>query len=145
VLDFETHIKSRLRLDIYITRTPLHSYNDSNHIPVSMAYSDTLPVEEPQDPPTAITRSATAPLPTPDDPKAKALVSVNSVGSSRPGGLSRQNSAQTQYMSMLLAVDTVPRLHNILSSFFTCRMAWFIQAFADALKLLRECFFAYTG
>ncbi|TVY31537.1 hypothetical protein LSUB1_G008749, partial [Lachnellula subtilissima] len=31
----------------------------------------------------------------------------------------RQNSVQTRYMAMLLALDTIPRLHNILASFFT--------------------------
>ncbi|TVY86868.1 hypothetical protein LAWI1_G007630, partial [Lachnellula willkommii] len=34
-------------------------------------------------------------------------------------GPNRQNSVQTRYMSMLLALDTIPRLHNILASFFT--------------------------
>lgn len=33
--------------------------------------------------------------------------------------LNRQNSVQTRYMSMLLALDTIPRVHNILISFFT--------------------------
>ncbi|KAI9048424.1 hypothetical protein LZ554_007260 [Drepanopeziza brunnea f. sp. 'monogermtubi'] len=33
--------------------------------------------------------------------------------------LNRQNSAQTRYMTMLLALDTIPRLHNILAAFFT--------------------------
>ncbi|KAG4440533.1 hypothetical protein IFR05_004003 [Cadophora sp. M221] len=41
-------------------------------------------------------------------------------GQSRPyGGLNRQNSVQTRYMNMLLAMDTIPRLHNILAAFFT--------------------------
>lgn len=37
----------------------------------------------------------------------------------RPGNLNRQNSVQTRYMDMLLSLDTIPRLHNILASFFT--------------------------
>ncbi|CAL3967660.1 hypothetical protein PZA11_003907 [Diplocarpon coronariae] len=38
----------------------------------------------------------------------------------RPGdGLNRQNSSQTHYVNMLLALDTIPRLHNILAAFFT--------------------------
>ncbi|KAH8756143.1 hypothetical protein BGZ57DRAFT_909417 [Hyaloscypha finlandica] len=37
----------------------------------------------------------------------------------RPGAPNRQNSVQTRYMDMLLALDTIPRLHNILASFFT--------------------------
>ncbi|KUJ15806.1 uncharacterized protein LY89DRAFT_558395, partial [Mollisia scopiformis] len=37
----------------------------------------------------------------------------------RPNGPNRQNSVQTRYMSMLLGLDTIPRLHNILASFFT--------------------------
>ncbi|KAE9378220.1 hypothetical protein N431DRAFT_304989, partial [Stipitochalara longipes BDJ] len=37
----------------------------------------------------------------------------------RPGAPNRQNSVQTRYMEMLLALDTIPRLHNILASFFT--------------------------
>lgn len=39
----------------------------------------------------------------------------------RPGGPPRQqtgNSVQTRYMSMLLDLDTIPRLHNIYASFF---------------------------
>jgi hypothetical protein len=31
----------------------------------------------------------------------------------------RQNSMQTQYMGMLLGLDTIPRLHNIMASFAT--------------------------
>ncbi|KAG4416753.1 hypothetical protein IFR04_010082 [Cadophora malorum] len=39
---------------------------------------------------------------------------------SRPnGGLNRQNSVQTRYMNMLLAMDTIPRMHNIFAAFFT--------------------------
>ena len=38
---------------------------------------------------------------------------------SRPGVPQRQNSVQTRYMDMLLAMDTIPRFHNILASFFT--------------------------
>jgi hypothetical protein len=37
----------------------------------------------------------------------------------RPVAPVRQNSIRTRYMEMLLAMDTIPRLHNILSSFFT--------------------------
>jgi hypothetical protein len=37
----------------------------------------------------------------------------------RPGVSVRQNSVQTRYMDMLLAMDTIPRLHNLLSSFLT--------------------------
>lgn len=33
-------------------------------------------------------------------------------------GLRRQNTLQTRYMEMLLSLDTIPRLHNILASFF---------------------------
>jgi len=36
-----------------------------------------------------------------------------------PSGPNRQNSIQTRYMDMLLALDTIPRLHTILASFFT--------------------------
>lgn len=39
----------------------------------------------------------------------------------RPAPPNRQNSVQTRYMTMLLALDTIPRLHNILASFFTVR------------------------
>ena len=35
------------------------------------------------------------------------------------GQLNRQNSVQTRYMTMLLHLDEIPRLHNILASFFT--------------------------
>jgi len=36
----------------------------------------------------------------------------------RPTVPQRQDSVQTRYMSMLLALDTIPRMHNILISFF---------------------------
>jgi len=39
---------------------------------------------------------------------------------SRPaGGLTRQSSVHTRYMTMLLAQDTIPRFHTILAAFFT--------------------------
>ena len=37
----------------------------------------------------------------------------------RPDILKRSNSVQTRYMNMLLNLDTIPRFHNILASFFT--------------------------
>ncbi|KAL3424407.1 hypothetical protein PVAG01_03688 [Phlyctema vagabunda] len=37
----------------------------------------------------------------------------------RPGLPQRQNSVQTRYMTMLLNLDDIPRLHNILAAFFT--------------------------
>lgn len=37
----------------------------------------------------------------------------------RPIAPNRQNSFQTKYMAMLLALDDIPRLHNILVAFFT--------------------------
>lgn len=39
----------------------------------------------------------------------------------RPGPLRRQTSVKTRYMTMLLDLDTIPRLHNILASFSTLR------------------------
>lgn len=44
---------------------------------------------------------------------------ANTTNGPRPGVPIRHNSVQTRYMDMLLAMDTIPRLHNILSSFFT--------------------------
>lgn len=38
------------------------------------------------------------------------------------GQINRQNSVQTRYMTMLLHLDEIPRLHNILGSFFTVRL-----------------------
>ena len=38
------------------------------------------------------------------------------------GQMDRQNSVQTRYMTMLLHLDEIPRLHNILVSFFTVRL-----------------------
>lgn len=35
------------------------------------------------------------------------------------GQINRQNSVQTRYMTMLLHLDEIPRLHNILAAFFT--------------------------
>lgn len=34
-------------------------------------------------------------------------------------GLQRADSQNTRYMNMLLALDGIPRLHNILAAFFT--------------------------
>ena len=38
---------------------------------------------------------------------------------SHPSPLRRRSSLQTRYMNMLLDMDSIPRLHNILASFFT--------------------------
>lgn len=38
------------------------------------------------------------------------------------GQMNRQNSVQTRYMTMLLHLDEIPRLHNILASFFTVNL-----------------------
>jgi hypothetical protein len=54
--------------------------------------------------------AAPIPMPPPAETKSEAA---------RPDGIRRQNSVQTRYMTMLLALDTIPRFHNILSSFFT--------------------------
>ena len=43
----------------------------------------------------------------------------SNASNARPGQLNRQNSVQTRYMNMLLSLDTIPRFHNILASFFT--------------------------
>jgi len=43
-------------------------------------------------------------------------ITTNAPGAGAP---MRQNSIQTRYMDMLLAMDAIPRLYNILSSFFT--------------------------
>jgi len=50
---------------------------------------------------------------------AAAAPPLRSALPSRPPVLPRQNSVRTRYMDMLLAMDTIPRLHNILASFFT--------------------------
>lgn len=44
--------------------------------------------------------------------------------SARPVGLNRQNSVQTRYMNMLLSLDTIPRMHNIYISFFSCKSSY---------------------
>ena len=46
------------------------------------------------------------------------------------GQINRQNSVQTRYMTMLLHLDEIPRLHNILASFFTVRFLTFTPIFA---------------
>jgi hypothetical protein len=76
-----------------------------------------------------LSRSATTQVPTP----AKHRLSIHNpfhhsqnssnattidAGPSRPA-MNRQNSIQTRYMTMLLDLDTIPRLHNIYASFFT--------------------------
>jgi hypothetical protein len=55
----------------------------------------------------------------------------------RPSGPNRQNSVQTRYITMLLGLDTIPRLHNILSSFFTwILLAGFVVRIREALPFL---------
>lgn len=50
----------------------------------------------------------------------KTSTSSTSTTMQRPAGaLRRQTSVKTRYMTMLLDLDTIPRLHNILASFFT--------------------------
>lgn len=70
-------------------------------------------------PPTLIGRSGSvrsANAPPPSYPAPRPSVST---GARRPtGGLHRQNTLQTRYMDMLLSLDTIPRIHNILASFF---------------------------
>lgn len=55
-----------------------------------------------------------------DPSRSKTSSSTASTTMKRPGGaLRRQTSVKTRYMTMLLDLDTIPRLHNILASFFT--------------------------
>ena len=99
-----------------------------------MGRSDTLPTAEPCDSQSSkdpIARSATTSTQTPTSEahhhskgpssgrKQNASNTAITPSASRPDAPIRQNSVQTRYMDMLLAMDTIPRLHNILSSFFT--------------------------
>jgi hypothetical protein len=59
----------------------------------------------------------------------------------RPTGPNRQNSVQTRYMTMLLGLDTIPRLHNILVSFFT----WILLAGFVVCRTIREALFFLFG
>jgi hypothetical protein len=82
-----------------------------------MGRSDSFPAAEPVDSQSSkgpIVRSATtsSQAPTSEADRAKQ-------NAPRPAAPSRQSSVQTRYMGMLLDMDKVPRLHNILSSFFT--------------------------
>ncbi|KAH8671360.1 hypothetical protein BX600DRAFT_510040 [Xylariales sp. PMI_506] len=45
--------------------------------------------------------------------------SVKEPGNPRPGITRDNNSFQSRYVEMLLNLDTIPRLHNILASFFS--------------------------
>lgn len=45
--------------------------------------------------------------------------STSSKKPERPGLQQRRTTAQTRYIDMLLGLDNVPKLHNILASFFT--------------------------
>jgi hypothetical protein len=99
-----------------------------------MGRSNTLPVAEPRNSQSSkapITRSATTSVQTPtsgshhyiktpfSNRKHNAPDTAITTGAPCPSAPTRQNSVQTRYIDMLLAMDTIPRLHNILSSFFT--------------------------
>ncbi|KAN0108565.1 hypothetical protein V8E51_008307 [Hyaloscypha variabilis] len=99
-----------------------------------MGRSNTLPISSSQAhdksyrAPTRSTTSTATPPPSssskihnvlPHLPFHHAHPSSSTSAPPRPGPLNRQNSVQTRYMEMLLALDTIPRLHNILASFFT--------------------------
>ncbi len=96
-----------------------------------MGSSNTFPAAKPRDSKTLITPSATTSAQTPvpgahrnsrghlSTGKQDVPDTAITTNAPRPGALVRQNSVQTRYMDMLLAMDTIPRLHNVLSSFFT--------------------------
>jgi hypothetical protein len=64
--------------------------------------------------------SATEKSTTEESATEKSAIPTKTPGTpARPGVLPRQNSVQTRYMTMLLALDHIPRLHNIYASFFT--------------------------
>jgi hypothetical protein len=82
-----------------------------------MGRSNSFPAAEPvdsQSSKTPVVRSATTSTRTPTSEADRAKQNAP-----RPAAPSRQSSVQTRYMGMLLDMDKVPRLHNILSSFFT--------------------------
>ena len=96
-----------------------------------MGRSNTFPIAEPQSSKTPLTRGATTSAHNTTsgfNQQSKGLFSGRqndapdtaiTTNAPRPGAPVRQNSVQTRYMDMLLAMDTIPRLHNVLSSFFT--------------------------
>ncbi|KAG8718095.1 hypothetical protein FRC08_005982 [Ceratobasidium sp. 394] len=61
------------------------------------------------------------PQDTPTSPKShRSELTTDKPPLVRPGGsLQRKPSANTRYMNMLLELDAVPRVHNMLASFFT--------------------------
>ena len=67
------------------------------------------------------TSSASTAVPGAAAKSANAALEVGAGVAKRPtmGQMNRQNSVQTRYMAMLLHLDEIPRLHNILASFFT--------------------------
>lgn len=94
-----------------------------------MGRSNTFPSYESSK--TPIDRSATTSTQTPTsgaDRKSKSFSSSRkqderdlaiTTNAPHPGAPKRQSSVQTRYMDMLLAMDKIPRLYNILSSFFS--------------------------
>lgn len=79
-----------------------------------------------------ISRSATTQVPAPTKHRisihnpfhhsqspSTATANTSNASPPRPSMPNRQNSIQTRYMTMLLDLDTIPRLHNIYASFFT--------------------------
>jgi len=96
-----------------------------------MARSNTMPLDEPKrynSKAEKPSRSATTQIPPPAKDKfpipfhhsaPTSSTTPSQASPPRPTAMNRQNSVQTRYMNMLLDLDTIPRLHNILASFFT--------------------------
>lgn len=104
----ESTAKSGHRIHLpHIPHPHLHRH-DEESTPTTTTKSN------PAKPPSAHTNF----LPNPANPRTSS--STASTSKNRPAPpLRRQTSIKTRYMTMLLDLDTIPRLHNILASFFT--------------------------
>src|SRR5271156_6188422 len=87
---------------------------------MSNASTSSLPVADPGPEPGSENASASADPVTPGPTRPVDLkVQPIEIKTRRPTELSRTSTTQTQFMSMLLGQHKIPRLHNILASFFT--------------------------
>jgi len=112
----ETSTKSNHH--VHLPHLPhLHLHHDGKPKPTSTAVgSSKSSTRQPTKPPSAHTKFL------PSHPKTSTSSTSTAATShtpNRPNPLRRQTSVKTRYMTMLLDLDTIPRLHNILASFFT--------------------------
>lgn len=79
---------------------------------------DSLPPRRSSEPPSTPPPAAAESKQPPSSPPSRSSTLVASPPLPSFNPAARGNSFQTRYMSMLLSLDKIPRLHNILASFF---------------------------